>query len=134
MKKIVIIIAISILAVIWSCEKQNEVFDLQKIDAHQRLNDVLQEIDEQIESIKLDTLQLGEVDLEEELAQSEEELAAMRDSVLNQIRRIDEMTEEKWEKFEASLDSTEKHVVNALEKARERISTMTPDVPPVPPL
>jgi hypothetical protein len=127
------VLIVSFLALL-SCEKQDKVFDLQKIDAHQRLNNVLQDIDQQIESIKIDTLQLAEGDLEEKLAQSEQELTEMRDMVLKHISMVDSIAKDNWQDFEASMDSTEIDVEKKIQEVQDYISTMVQKTPPVPPL
>mgnify|MGYP006294137279 FL=1 len=74
-----------------TCQQQQDIYDLEKIDTRQQLDEMLAKIDNHIEDIKLDTLQLEESELEQELVQAEKELQAMRDTVLNKINRLDEI-------------------------------------------
>lgn len=134
MKKIFSVVLIVSFFALFSCEKQDKVFDLQKIDAHQRLDGLLEEINEQIESIKIDTLQLAEGDLEQKLAQSEQDLTEMRDKVLKQIIKVDSVAKENWQHFEAAMDSTETKVQSKIQEVQEYISTMVQETPPAPPL
>lgn len=116
-----------------TCQQQQDIYDLEKIDTRQQLDEMLAKIDNHIEDIKLDTLQLEESELEQELVQAEKELQAMRDTVLNKINRLDEIQKKDWEKFSTEIDSTIQQVNDALEMARSSVSTITQEPPTVPP-
>mgnify|MGYP006292975993 CR=1 FL=1 len=116
-----------------TCQQQQDIYDLEKIDTRQQLDEMLAKIDNHIEDRKLDTLQLEESELEQELVQAEKELQAMRDTVLNKINRLDEIQKKDWEKFSTEIDSTIQQVNDALEMARSSVSTITQEPPTVPP-
>ncbi len=133
MKKIMIVTSIFLVAVLNSCQKTAENFEVQKIEAHERLDKLLQEIDDNIESIKIDTMQTGDATMKENLEQSEQKLTAMRENVLQKINKIDSVTKKEWDTFETSLDSAEVRLANELERMRDLISTLTQKPPTIPP-
>lgn len=129
-----IIVAVAIFSIFIFCQQQEQAFDLQKIDTRQQLDDVLKEIDEQIEILKMDTLQIEDSGLKEQLMNSERELAEMRDVVLEQLAAINDVGPKSWDQFSAAIDSLEGEVTKSIEQAREHLNTMTQRTPPVPPV
>jgi hypothetical protein len=116
-----------------TCQQQQDVFDLEKIETRQQLDEMLQKIDNHIKDIKLDTLQLEESELEQELVEAEQELNAMRDTVMNKLDRLDTIQKKEWEKFSTEIDSTVQHVNETLEMARSSVSPISQEPQTVPP-
>ena len=133
MNRTVYVIMILFIVATLSCQKKETVFDLEKINARQKLDDVLKDIDDQIEDIKLDTLKLSDGELKENLTAREEELKALRDSVLTSIDQIGSVSEKEWDSFEAAMDSTVKRVEEAIELAQQHLFIWRQKQPSIPP-
>lgn len=133
MKNRIMVFTFVVLVVFLGCQQQQQSFELEKIDARQKLDNMLQEIDDQIKALKLDTLKLNEDELKSKLYESEKELADMRSTVLDQLNDIESVGQKNWDEFKASVDSSEVEITQALERAREYISTLMQRPPTVPP-
>lgn len=120
MRTILNIVFVMLFAITLSCEKQEEVLDLKKIDSRTTLDETLKKIDEKIKDIRVDTLLSEQNELKE--YDNEQQLTTMRDIILTKIDKIDSINKKDWDKFEAELDSLVKRAEESIEKAQQELT------------